>query len=68
MLAAGRRRPRRRQQQVYRYIDKDGHVVYSDRAPPGDSKDVQAKRLGANYIETNELPLRRAAGDGTLIR
>jgi glutaredoxin len=45
------------EKQVYRYTDKDGRVVYSDRVPPGDSKDVQAKRLGANYIETNELPL-----------
>jgi glutaredoxin len=45
------------EKQVYRYTDKDGRVVYSDRVPPSDSKDVQAKRLGANYIETNELPL-----------
>lgn len=44
-------------QQVYRYVDKDGHVVYTDRAPPGDSKDVQAKRLRGNVIENNELPL-----------
>jgi len=45
------------EKQVYRYTDKDGNVVYTDRAPPSDSKDVQAKRLGPNYIETNELPL-----------
>jgi glutaredoxin len=44
-------------QQVYRYIDKDGKVVYSDRSPPADSKDVQAKRLSPNYIETNSVPL-----------
>jgi glutaredoxin len=44
-------------QQVYRYVDKEGHVVYSDRMPPGDSKDVQAKRLRGNVIESNELPL-----------
>jgi glutaredoxin len=43
--------------QVYRYTDKDGRIVYSDRMPPADSKDVQSKRLGANYIETNELPI-----------
>jgi glutaredoxin len=29
------------QQQVYRYVDKDGRVIYSDRAPPPDSKEVQ---------------------------
>jgi glutaredoxin len=43
-------------QQVYRYTDKDGKVVYSDRAPPSDSKDVQAKKLTPNYVETSELP------------
>jgi glutaredoxin len=45
------------ERQVYRYTDKDGRVVYSDRTPPADSKDVQAKKLGANYIETDELPI-----------
>jgi glutaredoxin len=45
------------QQQVYRYVDKDGRVIYSDRAPPADSKEVQAKRLSPNYIENNNVPL-----------
>src|SRR5215470_862156 len=45
------------QQQVYRYVDKDGHVIYSDRAPPTDSKEVQAKRLSPNYIENNNVPI-----------
>ena len=44
-------------QQVYRYIDKDGKVVYSDRSPPTDSKDVQAKRLSPNFIENNTTPI-----------
>ncbi len=44
-------------QQVFRYIDKDGNVVYSDRSPPPDSKDVQAKRLSPNYIESNDVPI-----------
>ena len=44
-------------QQVYRYVDKDGKVVYSDRSPPSDSKEVQAKRLSPNYIENNDVPL-----------
>ena len=43
--------------QVYRYTDSDGRIVYSDRAPPGSARDVQPKRLGANYIETSQLPL-----------
>ena len=45
------------QQQVYRYLDKDGRVVYSDRSPPTDSKDVQAKRLSPNFIESNPVPM-----------
>jgi glutaredoxin len=44
-------------QQVYRYIDRDGRVVYSDRMPPGDSRDVQSKRVHANTIENNAMPL-----------
>jgi glutaredoxin len=44
-------------QQVFRYIDKEGKVVYSDRSPPADSKEVQAKRLSPNYIENNDVPL-----------
>ena len=44
-------------QQVYRYVDKEGHIIYSDRAPPPDSKEVQAKRLSPNYIENNNSPL-----------
>ena len=44
-------------QQVFRYIDKDGNVVYSDRSPPHDSKDVQAKRLSPNFIENNTTPI-----------
>jgi glutaredoxin len=44
-------------QQVYRYIDADGRVVYSDRLPPSSAKSVQPKRLTNNYIQTNEIPL-----------
>jgi len=42
-------------QQVYRYIDADGRVVYSDRQPPPTAKDAQAKRIGPNSIETSAL-------------
>jgi glutaredoxin len=44
-------------QQVYRYVDKEGRVIYSDRVPPADAKDVQAKRMRGNVIESNEAPL-----------
>jgi len=40
--------------QVYRYVDPTGRVVYSDRAPPPDVKDVKTKRMGANFIESSE--------------
>jgi hypothetical protein len=42
-------------QQVYRYQDADGRVVYSDKPPPPDAKNAQAKRIGRNSIETSEL-------------
>lgn len=45
------------QQQVYRYVDKNGNVGYSDRSPPADSRDVQARRLSPNFIESNPVPL-----------
>src|SRR6266545_5104856 len=43
--------------QVYRYTDPEGRVIYSDRAPPSNARDVQAKRLGANFIENSQMPL-----------
>ena len=45
------------QLQVYRYVDKDGRVIYTDRAPPADGKEVQAKRLTPNFIESNDVPV-----------
>jgi glutaredoxin len=35
-------------QQIYRWLDKDGKVVYSDQPPPADAKQPQTKRLGAS--------------------
>ena len=43
--------------QLYRYIDADGHVVYTDKSPPASAKNVQPKKITANVIETNEIPL-----------
>src|SRR5271169_455189 len=42
-------------QQVYRYVDPEGRVVYSDKPPPPNARDAQAKRIGQNTIETSEL-------------
>ena len=41
-------------QQLFRYIDRDGRVVYTDTAPPADAKSVTQKKMGGNYIETSE--------------
>jgi len=43
--------------QLYRYIDADGHVVYTDKPPPPTAKNIQPKKMTANVIETNEVPL-----------
>ena len=42
-------------QQVYRYVDSEGRVVYSDKPPPADAREAQAKRIGRNTIETSSL-------------
>ena len=42
------------QAQVYRYTDTDGRIVYSDRPPTGDVKNLQTKKLGSNFISTSE--------------
>jgi len=43
-------------QDLYRYIDANGRVVYSDQPPPPTARDVQPKRLPQNVIETDPLP------------
>jgi glutaredoxin len=42
------------QAQVYRYTDTDGRVVYSDRPPSGTVKNLQTKKMGANFVSTSE--------------
>jgi glutaredoxin len=43
--------------QVFRYEDAQGRVYYTDRPPPADAKKAQAKRIGANFVETDTVPL-----------
>jgi glutaredoxin len=42
------------QAQVYRYTDSDGRIVYSDRPPSGEVKNLQTKKMGSNFITTSE--------------
>jgi glutaredoxin len=44
-------------QSLYRYIDANGRVVYSDQPPPPSAKDVQSRKLPENVIETDPTPL-----------
>jgi glutaredoxin len=44
-------------QQLYRWVDKDGKVTYSQNPPPaGAAKSVQQKNLTASVVSTSELP------------
>jgi glutaredoxin len=41
-------------QTAYRWVDKSGHVHYSDQPPPADAGQVEEKRLGgASVIDTS---------------
>lgn len=42
------------QQSVYRWVDKDGKVQYTDTPPPQDAKSVTEKRMGGGYVEQEQ--------------
>ena len=44
-------------QQVYRWVDSDGRVQYSDQPPPPGTKNVQEKNVGGSSIQNNDLSL-----------
>src|SRR5512142_960813 len=44
-------------QTLYRYVDANGRVVYSDQPPPPNVKDAQTRQLPENVIETDPRPL-----------
>ena len=44
-------------QQVYRWVDADGRVQYSDQPPPVGTKNVQEKNVSGSSIQNNELSL-----------
>ena len=42
--------------QLFKWVDKDGKVTYSDVPPPKDAKDVKRKGYGDNVTPSDELP------------
>ena len=42
--------------QLYRWVDANGRVTYSDQPPPPNAKDVQQKKLGNNVFSSEKLP------------
>ena len=44
------------QTNVYRWVDKDGKVHFSDTPPPEDAQSVSQKRMGGGYPEESQLP------------
>jgi len=44
------------QTSVYRWVDKDGKVHFSDTPPPEEAKSVSQKRMGGGYTEESQLP------------
>src|SRR5512141_1640326 len=44
------------QSTLYRWVDKDGKVHFSDGPPPDDAANVTQKRFGGGYVEQGQLP------------
>ncbi len=44
------------QTNVYRWVDKEGKVHFSDTPPPEEAKSVSQKRMGGGYEEQSQLP------------
>jgi glutaredoxin len=44
------------QSTVYRWVDKDGKVQFSDSPPPADAKDATQRRVGGGSTEDTQLP------------
>ena len=42
-------------QAVYRWVDKNGKVHYSDQPPPEEVKNVQQKKLGGGTVEVSDM-------------
>ena len=43
-------------QQLYRWVDKDGRVHYTQQPPPPDAKNVQRRSASVGTVESSDLP------------
>jgi len=44
------------QTNVYRWVDQQGKVHFSDTPPPEEARSVSQKRMGGGYVEQSQLP------------
>src|ERR1700752_4372386 len=44
------------QTNVYRWVDKEGKVHFSDTPPPEDARNASQRRLGGGQTEDSQLP------------
>ena len=44
------------QSSVYRWVDKDGKVHFSDAPPAEEAKEVSQKSMGGGYVDEGQLP------------
>ena len=44
------------QSTVYRWVDKDGKVQFSDSPPPAEARDTTQKRMGGGYVDEGQMP------------
>jgi glutaredoxin len=42
--------------QLYRWVDQNGKVHYSDTPPPASAKNVERKNLSGSVIDTSQMP------------
>ncbi|HUW27164.1 MAG TPA: glutaredoxin family protein [Sulfuriferula sp.] len=54
--------------QVYRWVDKNGHVQYSDQPPPSDVKKSEQRTIGSNVIDGQDsYPLKQAVAKNPVV-
>lgn len=41
---------------LYRWVDEQGKVHYTDQPPPANIKNVEKKKLGGSHVESTQLP------------